>query len=158
MNGIDMNHSQPLATTLALSLLAGSVLLVQESAAQHEHQPLPWMEYESMDLDNRIELIRSLKHAIHTCGKSNCADQHYQLAIVYMSGQAPSRKALDSADLHLRKAAQDERYLEQTLVLRKLLHAWIHSVDQIARLEKQLQRLEKSLERAKIIDLETIED
>ena len=119
-----------------------------------------------MDALSQKARIKSLKRKTKGCPeKDYCAGLHYELAMAYLSRSVPNRKALDTAALHLKKAAQDERFKEPALLLHKVLRGWIRETDQRTKSERRAKELKASLEQAetrlkgaKAIDLKMINE
>ena len=150
-----MRLSLYLSVILAVFFFPSCVPLIDERFLHKDS--LSWTDYESMDRNSRYERTTALKQEINDCTiRSHCADLHYQLAMAYLSGPAPSRRALVSANTHLKKAAEGGRNMDHALLLSKVLRQLIQKSDQQAILEKQIEELEINLERAKILDLETL--
>ncbi len=150
-----MRLSLFLSMILAVILFPSCVPLIDERFLHDES--LSWADYESMDRSSRYARTNALRREINDCTiRSHCAHLHYQLAMAYLSGPAPSRRALVSANTHLKKAAQGGRDSDHALLLSKVLSQLIKKSDQQAILEKQIEKLEINLERAKAVDLETL--
>ncbi len=156
---------------MIIFLLPGCVPLVQEKLSHYvcpscseecsscTQETISWLEYEKMDRAGWNARTRTLKREINDCSaKAHCADLHYELAMAYLSDPVPNRKVLDTANRHLKEAAQGGKYKDHALLLNKVLRQLIHQADQNAKLEREVNQLEINLERAKAVDLETISE